>query len=256
MPFERSLSSREIMTIVNRYIGVSGGYLGDFSYRTHYEFYRELCELPHIDPNSDEYSGTTRSRFIQILESRPASEQAAIVRGVIERFGTSDADDPNRERLRASMLEWAGRLEGASPVQFETPSQTRTVVARALDDADTLLRTSGPTSVLDRVHTALHGHLHALCEAEGIAAPDSAALQGLLHTLRSNHPRLLATGPRAQDVNRVLYAMGTIMDALNPLRNRASVAHPNTELLEAEEAMLVVNATRTILAYLDAKLST
>ncbi len=105
------------MTIVNRYIGVSGGYLGDLSYRTHYEFYRVYCELPHIDPNSDEYSGTTRNRFIQILESRPATEQAAIVRGVIERFGAGDANDPDRERLRASMLEWAGpprrRVPGA-----------------------------------------------------------------------------------------------------------------------------------------------
>ena len=110
-------------------------------------------------------------------------------------------------------------------------------------------------SVVDRIHTALHGHLHALCEAEGIVGPDPATLQGLLQTLRRNHPRLGPTGPRARKVSRVLYAMGTILDALYPLRNRASVAHANTELLEAEEAMLVVNATRTILAYLDAKLS-
>jgi hypothetical protein len=32
-----SLTPREVMKVVNRYIGVSGGYLGDFSYRTHAE---------------------------------------------------------------------------------------------------------------------------------------------------------------------------------------------------------------------------
>jgi len=105
-----------------------------------------------------------------------------------------------------------------------------------------------------RVHTALHGHLHALCEEPGITVASTATLQGLLHALRSGHPRLASTGPRADDVSRVLYAMATIMDALNPLRNRASVAHPNIELLDNAEAMLVVNATRTILAYLDSKL--
>ena len=44
-----ALSKREIMIVVNRYIGVEGGYLGDFSYRTHAEFYPLYCELD-IDP--------------------------------------------------------------------------------------------------------------------------------------------------------------------------------------------------------------
>jgi hypothetical protein len=51
------LTNQEVMKIVNRYIGVSGGYLGDFSYRTHADFYPEYCELD-IDPNQHE--GTTR----------------------------------------------------------------------------------------------------------------------------------------------------------------------------------------------------
>jgi hypothetical protein len=32
------LTNGEVIQVVNRYIGVSGGYLGDFSYRTHAEF--------------------------------------------------------------------------------------------------------------------------------------------------------------------------------------------------------------------------
>ena len=41
----RGLTRPEITRIVNRYIGVSGGYLGDFSYGSHYDFYGEYCEL-------------------------------------------------------------------------------------------------------------------------------------------------------------------------------------------------------------------
>jgi hypothetical protein len=62
-------------------------------------------------------------------------------------------------------------------------------------------------------------------------------------------------GPRAHDITQVLRSMSAILDALNPVRNRASVAHPNPSLLEQSEAMLVVNAARTILHYLDAKFS-
>ena len=77
------LSNVEIMKIVNRYVGVFGGYLGDFSYRTHADFYPEYCTL---DINPYEYEGTTRERFIQILKSQPPGVQARIVRGVLERF--------------------------------------------------------------------------------------------------------------------------------------------------------------------------
>jgi hypothetical protein len=43
------------------------------------------------------------------------------------------------------------------------------------------------------------------------------------------------------------------MDALNPARNRGSIAHPNDELLDSDEAMLFINAARTVLQFLDAK---
>jgi hypothetical protein len=42
---------------------------------------------------------------------------------------------------------------------------------------------------------------------------------------------------------------------MNPVRNMASVAHPTTALLKEPEAMLVINVCRSILQYLDAKLS-
>jgi len=42
---------------------------------------------------------------------------------------------------------------------------------------------------------------------------------------------------------------------MNPIRNEASVAHPNKDLLDPPEAALVSNTARTILHYLDKKLS-
>ena len=45
-----------------------------------------------------------------------------------------------------------------------------------------------------------------------------------------------------------------MLDALTPVRNNASLAHPNKDLLGRDEAQLVVNAGRTLLTYLDAKI--
>lgn len=75
----------------------------------------------------------------------------------------------------------------------------------------------------------------------------------LFKLLRQDHPALQDLGPRSQDIKRILQSSASIMDALNPIRNNASVAHPNEELLNKEEAMLVINIVRSLLHYLDAK---
>jgi hypothetical protein len=47
--------------------------------------------------------------------------------------------------------------------------------------------------------------------------------------------------------------MATILDALNPVRNNASMAHPTSALIGEAEAVLVINTVRTLLTYLEAK---
>ena len=53
----------------------------------------------------------------------------------------------------------------------------------------------------------------------------------------------------------MLNAFATVLDAMLPVRNQASVANPNPSLLDVPEARLVINASRTLLHYLDDKLS-
>lgn len=244
-----SLTRQEVMKVVNRYIGVDGGYLGDFSYRTHADFYPEYCGLD-IDPNA--LTGTTRERFIEILFSSPPRDQAKILRGVLDRFG-DNPDHPTRIQLRPELQSWINRLEAVPAVDLETPAHSREVVVRALADADELIRTNGATSAVDRIHTALHGHVLALCAATGIEVDREVTTTRALKLLRRNHHALAASGPRAEDITRMLGAMATVLDSLNPIRNNASVAHPNEELLSEPEAHLAINAARTVFAYLDAK---
>lgn len=57
-----------------------------------------------------------------------------------------------------------------------------------------------------------------------------------------------------QPTDRILKVMATLVNDLNPIRNSYSVAHPNDNLLEEAEAMLVINSVRTLLHYLNSKL--
>jgi len=247
------LTKGRVLRVVNDYIGVHGGYLGDFTYRTHQEFYPVYCDLEHIDPYKVE--GTTRESFIEILVSQNPHDQAKILRGLLERFPAGATEAPERRRRTADLMqEWINELEAAPAVAGQTPRATRDVVIRAIADAERLVGSTGATSGVDRVHTALHGHLLALCDANGIATPSDAGLTTVFKALRAGHPALQEQGPRHQDIRKVLNSSAAILDALDPVRNRASVAHPNEELLAEPEAMLVVNVGRTLLNYLDAKL--
>jgi hypothetical protein len=57
----------------------------------------------------------------------------------------------------------------------------------------------------------------------------------------------------AEHVARACNALGTVIDAVNLLRNRGSMSHANDELLEEPEAMLAINSARTVLHYVDAR---
>ena len=62
-------------------MGVSGGYLADFSYKNHHEFYIDL----DLDIDPYQYDGTTRSDSSRYLECAPRV-QAKILEGVLARF--------------------------------------------------------------------------------------------------------------------------------------------------------------------------
>ncbi|WP_343639643.1 abortive infection family protein [Roseateles sp.] len=130
---------------------------------------------------------------------------------------------------------------------------TSATVERALNDAERLVATEGPTSAVDRVHAALHGYLRTLADQASIAYADGASITEMFKLVRTQHPMLSSTATGQSSIDKILKAHANIVDALNPLRNHASVAHPNDELLEEPEAMLVINSVRSLLHYLNAR---
>lgn len=134
------------------------------------------------------------------------------------------------------------------------PAAGSNAALAALADAQALLDTRGPTSAVDRVHTGLHGFLKGVCSDAGLVFEVDSTPNQLLKLLLERHPRLADLGPRGQEVRRLIRSSAAIVDAMGTIRNRASLAHPNEELLDHDEAMLVINLARSLLRFLDAKL--
>lgn len=142
------------------------------------------------------------------------------------------------------------------PVSSPTPTVDSTVVERALIDAEQLIHSSGAVSAIDRAHTALHGYLRAVCVKANLISADNrqCGLNEALKYIREKHPKFTTTGPHAEESTKILKAMGAVTDTLGTLRNHASVAHPNQTLLDEPEAMLAINASRTLLHFIHSKL--
>lgn len=152
--------------------------------------------------------------------------------------------------LIQELINAKGGPEQITPVPVPELKITGSTINQAIEDAKTLLSAQGATSALDRVHTVLHGYLEKVAKEHGITYPEIATLNQLLKELKSKHPALITTD---ENTDHILKSMANILDKLNPLRNNASLAHPNPVLLNPDEAMLVINIVNTILGFLDGK---
>lgn len=172
-----------------------------------------------------------------------------------QKFPTYAERRAHIQKLRNRVEDELLNLSQSAAVDSPHPSFTSEVVRLSLDEASRQIRQGNPLSAVDRVHTAIHGHLRLLCLEVDISFAEDAAVTALMKSLRREHPNLKKTGTYGDEIGKVLNAMSSILNELNTIRNNASMAHPNENLLGKSEALLAVNAGRTLLSYLDAKLS-
>lgn len=243
------LATSDVHWVAGTYIGVVDGYLGDFSQRTHCEFYPAFCDLA-IDPNA--FSGrTTREKFIAILTSVDAKTQASILRGVARKYPQGSEAQRTLDAFK-HLARLIQKCSSDLAVAHHDPKVSSTVVKQALADSAVLLRERGPSSAVDRIHTALHGYLEALCSRHGLPAKEDANVPSLFKCVRSHHPAFRDIADGSPSV-KALQGLAQVVEALNTARNHNSLAHPNDELLDANDATLALNCANALIQYLDSK---
>jgi hypothetical protein len=144
--------------------------------------------------------------------------------------------------------------DGSEPVAVPVLINSSALVEQALHDAEILMASRGAVSAVDRAHTAFHAFLKAVCHKAGVALKDDAGITEIFTAIRKSHPAFASSGPHSESVAKMLRSLSAIVDTVNYLRNRGSVAHPNEQLLGEPEAMLVINSIRTLLHYLDLRI--
>jgi hypothetical protein len=241
----------DIHKLMERYVGSSGGYLGSFG--SHQDLLRFYIDCG-MDVIPTDFPGTNKDRFQAILESAEPRGQAKIIRGILKRHTVGSSPD-RTQQLHDELIRLAQRLETGAGVTNPSPVYTSEFVRRTLSEVEHAVTSERETGGVDRIHSAMHGYLQAVCRAAGISFSDGARVDELFSVIRARHPAFSRTAPRAAETTAICRAMAQVLVVLNPIRNDGSMAHPTEQLIEPIEATLVINAVRTILHYVDAKLA-
>jgi hypothetical protein len=146
----------------------------------------------------------------------------------------------------------AERLDAADYVS-EPELLSADHVLEILEDAKSLIENRKAVSAVDRVHTAFHGYLREICKNQGIVFLEQDGLVALVKKIFSEHPKL-KIAVKSTEVQNIVRSLTSIADSLNPVRNQGSRAHPNANVLEEPEAVLIINTVRTVLFYFESKI--
>lgn len=247
------MTDKEITQFIQYYIGVDsyGRLHGIPNGAKLREFYYVDCDL-EIEPS---YDIATADEFERILRSLSPQYQARVLRAGLKEFIVYSDYEPStpQEKLQPRLEAVAARLESESTiVENVSPQNPSESVRLALEEAENLIRLGRVPSAVDRTHTALHAYMKDLCNDWQIAFEGEVSLTKLFKLLRKEHPAFFAVGPRHQDIDKTLNGLATILDALNTIRNHASLSHPQIKLLADPEATLAINAARSIFHYSEA----
>ncbi|WP_283153613.1 abortive infection family protein [Guptibacillus hwajinpoensis] len=258
------LGKSEINSVVS-YIGGVGGYLGNFTYSTHADFYPSYCGLD-IDPY--EYEGTTKERFIKILSEASANEQSKILKGILEKYPMQYFDDSledetltpiehrNKVRLYEKITQWITQLNGEIIEHSELKYDIE-FVKEVLQQADVLIANHSYSSAVDRAHTAIHGYLKEVCDKKNIIFNEqNVKIQDMWSKMKTDHPCFnIDFKDHHKPINHTVNAISKFLESMNDIRNRHGFSHPNEDIIEEKEARLIINLSRVLLYYIDSKVT-
>lgn len=121
---------------------------------------------------------------------------------------------------------------------------------QAINDASTLIAQGKYSSSIDRVHTALHGYLRIRLSEIGVKFEESDMMPKLFNLLYKKWEEIENDEINEMMLKALRSASATI-DALNDIRNRYSLAHPNSEIVSEDEAKFVLGLAQSIVNYIE-----
>ena len=123
-------------------------------------------------------------------------------------------------------------------------------ISKAIDDAEVFMSEGKYDSAFDRVHTAFHGYLRKKLDDLGESYEESDTLNQLYNKLHSYVSAHITTDISGL-IKTTLRSASGVINSINELRNRHSLAHPNDDLISAREAQLCIRLVKELSDYIE-----
>ena len=125
------------------------------------------------------------------------------------------------------------------------------VIKKAISDAEQFIQMGKYDSAFDRVHTAFHGYIRKVLDNKGVTYEESDTLTQLYTKLHDKIASEISSNEISELVKKTMRSSSGAIAAINEMRNRHSLSHPNTDLLEKREAEFAIKIIKNISDYIN-----
>ena len=238
----RGLQPEQLDEIIDDWIGIGDRGLNEFSHSKLTEFFTRYCGLPVSHPGVSARDGVTkRDRLLMAVENATPHQQADVLEGLLKWSNRGLATPPpgRTPALEQRIRRWTLDLRGSSSRPAINAQPLPDIAKQAISDVELLSKDGRFDHAVDRLHTAFHAVLKRAARDIGREPGKKEGPEELWALVRRSHKafrHLPENGPPAAAVS----AVGKFLSALNNIRNQASLAHANDQLIAPEAARPVV----------------
>jgi hypothetical protein len=230
---------------IEKFLGMGGGYVMDFSDRTFYEFVGEAVGLNINDEKYHYASNSKANRLRQFIKVESNYTFGKLLSAFCEywlaKVHTGQIDPINDENLFKECLKISERLkqdsivEQINAIQPNVDDRDFKLLAKSIRES---IEKNEPEAALDRLHTFTFRYLRELCEKHQIKFDKSDSLNAIF----GKYIKFIVDNNHIESVmaEKILKYSINLLDAFNDIRNNKSFAHDNP-ILNYQESVLIFN---------------
>jgi len=240
-----------------KFFGMSGGYVLDFSNRSFQEF---VLDNAQIDIYSDKYSYDSNSKANRMRAFWDKENNFIVGKLIVslleywkaQKVMNSSDITPSEKDLFDECTKIAERLTKDLPIEnidvlhSKSGKKDFSLLAKSIRKS---IESNQPEEAIDRLHTFAVKYVRDLCERYGIEHDRTKPLHGIFgeyikHLRKNGHIE-------SQMTERILKSSIAIFEAFNDVRNNQSFAHDN-KILNYEESVLIANNVFSTIKFIEA----
>ena len=169
----------------------------------------------------------------------------------VKGFGAYTERRARIAQLFQPIIDMLNASEEKAAVDFQKVNLQSNTVQQAIADAELFIRQRKYESAVDRIHTAFHGYLRQILDRHQIAYKSDDSLPSLYAKLHSHYRTAIQPPDVADKIKDIIRSGGSMVTKVNELRNKNTVAHANTQLIQKREAELVIRMLNALWDYIE-----